>query len=269
MYKDILVHLDGGARDPVRVDTAITLGQRFGARITGLFARLERQGIAAVARRASDAFEAACAQAEQDFTARLGQSGLSFRWWRLSHGESGHVLGETAVCARFHDLTILGQHHDGKDAPEDLGEAVITQSGRPVLFVPAVGDYPTLGDNVMIAWNGGREAARAVRDALPLLRDARVVEVVSVRGAEERGPDQGVPPLGIVDHLGQHGVAVIREVLAGEEVGAMDLLLSRAFDQGADLLVMGGHGGYHLPFLKGAGTRHILRHMTLPVLMSN
>ncbi|HTH15475.1 MAG TPA: universal stress protein, partial [Magnetospirillum sp.] len=75
--------------------------------------------------------------------------------------------------------------------------------------------------------------------------------------------------LSIIDHLSAHGITVTREVLAGEDIGIMDLLLSRAFDQGADLLVMGAHGGYHLPFFKGAGTRHILKHMTLPVLMSH
>ncbi len=75
--------------------------------------------------------------------------------------------------------------------------------------------------------------------------------------------------MNIVDHLAAHGAKVTRELLTGEDIGIMDLMLSRAFDQGADLLVMGAHGGSHLPFGKGAGTRYILDHMTLPVLMAH
>ncbi|MBF0324465.1 MAG: universal stress protein [Alphaproteobacteria bacterium] len=269
MFKDILVHLDGGERDPLRIKAAMVLTKRFGGRLTGLFARLEHQGLAMVAHRGSDAFEAAAAQSERQFAECLAGSGLDSRWWRLAHGEPSHVLAETAVCARFHDLTILGQHHDGKNAPEQLIEQVVVQSGRPVLILPSVGDYPTIGSNALVAWNGGREAARALNDAMALLEGADVVEVVSVRRGEAAVPAAGLPPLSITDHLARHGAKVTREVLAGDDIGVMDLLLSRACDQGADLLVMGALSGEGLPFFKGGGTRHILKHMTLPVLMSH
>lgn len=265
--KDILVHLDGGERDPLRIGTAITLAQRFGGRLTGLFARAEHYAPSVVARRASDAFEAAATVSEQQFAECTKDAGIVARWWRLAHGEPGHVTAETVACARFADLVVLGQHHDGKDAPDDLVEQVILQSGRPALVLPAVGVYPTIGTNVIIGWNGGREATRALHDALPLVQGATTVELLTIR----RPPPQGVtlPPVSITDHLEAHGIKVVREVLAGDDIGIMDLILSRAFDQGADLLVMGAHGGYHLPFFKGQGTRYILKHMTLPVLMAH
>ncbi|MCR6632510.1 MAG: universal stress protein [Magnetospirillum sp.] len=271
MIKDILVHLDGGDRDPLRIGAALNLAKRFGSRLTGLFARSENMPAALVARRASDAYEAAAKHSEEQFQAAAATSGVTVRWWRLAHGETGHVLHETLVASRFHDLVVLGQHHEGKDAPEELVEHIILQSGRPALVLPAVGTYPTIGTNVLVAWNGGREAARALHDAIPLVAGAENVEILTVRGQPAGKPGEGVPlpPLSIHDHLAVHGVAVTREVLAGEDIGVMDLLLSRAFDQGADLLVMGAHGGYHLPFFKGAGTRHILKHMTLPVLMAH
>jgi Universal stress protein family. len=270
MVKDILVHLDGGDRDHVRIVLALAIARRFDGRVTGLFARTEHQRTAMVARRPSDGFEIAAKHSEADFAAAAQGAGVASRWWRLAHGETGHVLHETVVCARFHDLTILGQHHEGKDAPEELVEHIILQSGRPALIVPAVGDYPTVATNALVAWNGGREASRALHDAMPLLEGADCVDVLTVRAqAPQTGGDVPLPPLSIHDHLAAHGVKVSRDVLAGEEIGIMDLLLSRAFDQGADLLVMGAHGGYHLPFFKGAGTRHILKHMTLPVLMSH
>jgi nucleotide-binding universal stress UspA family protein len=268
MYKDILIHLDGGQRDGLRIATALTLARRFGGRLTGLFARAENQGLAVIARRGSEAFEAAAALSERQFAEATAHTGIATRWWRLEHGEQTHVLAETAIAARFHDLVVVGQHHDGKDAPEELIEHLVLQSGRPVLVLPAVDTYPTIATNVMVAWNGGREASRALHDAMPLLEGADQVEIVSVR-AQQPPPDTKLPPLNIIEHLTQHGAKVTREVLAGADIGVMDLLLSRAFDQGCDLLVMGGHGGYNLPFFKGAGTRHILKHMTLPVLMSH
>ena len=268
MYKDILVHLDGGERDGLRIEAALALAGRFGGRLTGLFARLEHQRSAAVARRASEALLAAAAASERQFAAAVATSAVATRWWRLDHGEESHVLAETAIAARFHDLVVAGQHHDGKDAPADLIEQLVTQSGRPVLILPAVGTYPAIGGNAMVAWNGGREATRALHDAMPLLETAETVEIVSVRGHQQAPDGASLPPLSITDHLAQHGTRITREVLAGDDIGIMDLLLSRAFDQGCDLLVMGAYGGYHLPFFKGAGTRHILKHMTLPVLMS-
>jgi len=266
-YRDILVHLDGGDRDPQRIAVGASLVRRFGGRLTGLFARQERYAPSIVAQRASEAFEAAAAESEKQFTAMA--AGLPARFWRLSHGEAGHVLAEVSVCARLADLVVLGQHHDGKAAPPELAERVVLESGRPCLIVPAVGEYPVVGDAVMIAWNGGRESTRALHDSLPFLEVASSVEVVSVRQHPNSGTGVPVPPLSILDHLATHGIRVNREVLAAEDIGIMDLLLSRACDQGSDLLVMGAHSTKTLPFRKGAGTRYVLEHMTLPVLMSH
>ncbi len=269
-YKDILVHLDGGDRDSVRIAAALSLASGWGARLTGLFARSEYHAPAMVARRTSDGFEAAAEKSERQFAEATKGAATPTRWWRLAHGEPGHVLHETLLAARFHDLVVLGQHHDGKDSPAELAEHLIVQSGRPVLVLPAFGDYPTIGTKVLVGWNGGREATRALHDGLPLIQPKAEVEVLTVRDTHPSGHPQ-VPPLSIPDHLTQYGITVTREVLMAEDIGIMDMLLSRAFDQGADLLVMGGHGGNYLPFLasKGAGTRHILRHMTLPVLLAN
>jgi nucleotide-binding universal stress UspA family protein len=268
-FKDILVHLDGGERDATRTAIALGIAGRFGARLTGLFARIDRHGPSVVARRESSSLQGAAEASEQAFTEAATASGVNARFWRLSHGEPGHVLSETAICARFADLVVLGQHQEGDATPAEFVEQLMLQSGRPCLIIPAMGSYPTVGTNVVVAWNGGREATRALHDAMPFIEGATAIEVVTIHSAQRSGPGATVPPVNIRDHLSAHGVTVTREQLAGEDIGVMDLLLSRTFDLGADLLVMGGHGGYHLPFLKGSGTRHILRHMTVPVLMSH
>lgn len=269
MYKDILVHLDGGARDMARLTAALDLTRRFGGRLTALFARQEYYSPAIVARRASEAFENDAAKSEAQFVLATQMAGLPTRWWRLAHGEPAHVVGETVACARFADLVILGQHHDGKHSPDSLIEQVILESGRPVLIWPAVGDFPTLGSNILVGWNASRECSRALHDSLPLLRQAESVEILSVRAPLQtpRETTEALPPLSILDHLrAAHHLNVRREVLAGEQIGVMDLLLSRAFDQGADLLVMGAAGKMSR---RTSGTRHVLQHMTLPVLLAH
>jgi nucleotide-binding universal stress UspA family protein len=74
----------------------------------------------------------------------------------------------------------------------------------------------------------------------------------------------------VTRQLATHGIRAKAEVMLVEDFGIMDMLLNRVTDRGADLLVMGAHGHIGYPFIsRGAGTRYILRHMTVPVLMSN
>jgi nucleotide-binding universal stress UspA family protein len=140
-----------------------------------------------------------------------------------------------------------------------------------VLVIPNTGSFATVGERVAVAWNASKEAARALNDAKPLLRVARSVTVLSLRGPEDADPSSmvEVPKVDIIDHLAACGVEAQFERLAGEHIGKMDMLLSRLCDVGADLVVMGAHGHYGLGLKRGSGTRYVLAHMTVPVLMSN
>jgi nucleotide-binding universal stress UspA family protein len=118
-----------------------------------------------------------------------------------------------------------------------------------------------------VAWNGSREAARAVADALPLLAAAERVSILMVRPE----PDgMGAPPgADVTHHLGRHGVKVepVRIDDAGD-VGA--LLLARCAAAGADVLVMGAYGHSRLrELVLGGATRTVLHETTLPVLLSH
>jgi len=123
---------------------------------------------------------------------------------------------------------------------------------------------------VLIAWDAGVEAARAVRDALPLLRRADTVEVAVFdpeRGRREHGEQPGAD---VALYLARHGVkvSVARQSGADFEVGAQ--ILSRAADTGADLIVMGAYGHSRVrELVLGGVTRTILESMTVPVLMSH
>lgn len=271
--KDILVHLDSSRHTPARVAAAVQIATRMGARLTGLFAQADADRMAAVARRPSEHFRVAASEAAALFADMTVSAGLATRWWQMPHGEPGITVAEFAFCARYFDLVVMGQTDPKEDlVPDEMVEQVIVNCARPVLVLPHAGTYATIGERVMVAWNAGKESCRAVHDSLPLLQAAGAVTVLSMR---PRAADANVaaiaalPQVDILDHLRANGVAAEGEHLPDENIGKMDMLLSRACDLGADLLVMGAHGQYGLMGLRGSGTRYVLKHMTLPVLMSN
>ena len=147
---------------------------------------------------------------------------------------------------------------------------VLLACGRPVLFVPYAGRFAQVGKRVLIAWNASREAARAVGDALPLLARADTVDVVAF-DPDSTASDHGeVPGADIGLFLARHGVkvSVARQSGTGIDVGAQ--ILSRAADNGSDLIVMGGYGHARLrEFVLGGATRTLLESMTVLVLMSH
>ena len=265
--KDILVHIDSSERARMRIDVAVDLAKRFGARLTGLFAQIDGHQAAAAARVASDGLKQA--QSEGEILFNSATKGMDTRFWTLPHGEPNFVSAEIMFCARFFDLTVLGQNDPKSNATaDDMVEQTVLNCGRPVLVVPYSGNYVSIANRIVVAWNAGREATRAVHDSIDLLTQAKAVSVLSMR-AHDDTTGQNMPPVNIVDHLNRLGIAADGEFLPDKEIGKMDMLLSRSFDLGADLLVMGAHGQYGLSRLRGSGTRYILKHMTLPVLMSH
>ncbi|WP_448208254.1 universal stress protein [Azospirillum sp. sgz302134] len=274
-YTNLLVHLDDSERCEERLNLALTLAQSHGATLTGLFAQSETAGVGVVARRASPALVQAAERVKEVFEGKAREAGVTTRWWQLSHGEYGHVMSETVICCRYVDLAIFGQHDSKGDnrVPPDLIEEVVLNSGRPILVVPHAGSFNQFAERPVIAWNGSREAARAVNDALPLLKQAKSVLLLAFHVQSGAGEGGNVPQVDILEHLASHGVKASQERLTISTMTPMDAALSRASDHGADLLVMGGFGGYGgslFPlFGRGSNTRQILRQMTLPVLLSH
>src|SRR5262249_16615355 len=153
---------------------------------------------------------------------------------------------------------------------DDLPERLILGAGRPVLVVPYAGRFERIGERVLLAWNASREATRAANDALALLERATKVTVLSVN--PRRGPTghRDIPGADIALHLARHGVRCEASSITTDEVGLDDMLLSQAADSDADLIVMGGYGHSRLgELVLGGATRHILRQITVPVLMSH
>ncbi len=273
-YKHLLVHVDGGSRAADRLDVAVALAARLGARLTGLFAELHSLGPSLVARRSPQNMAEASRSARALFEAKSSAAPVVAEWWELPPGEYGEVVPQAAACCRYADLAILGQHEgEGAAVPEDFVQEVALGSGRPVLVVPAFGRHAGVGRRVLVAWNGSREAARALNDAIPLMRGAEAVVVLAFVQPEAGARPGRMPPLNIAAHLADHGIAVQYERLTEEEVpgqdepGVVHALLNKGYEMQADLTVMGLARG--LPFVRTSGARAILRSMTSPLLLSS
>jgi nucleotide-binding universal stress UspA family protein len=213
--------------------------------------------------------EKAAKAAAAAFDALAKRNGLSVETHVITSTAAGAADAFGRMGRRF-DLSIAAQADPDDTAPvEDMIiEAALFQSGRPVIVVPYIHKGGLQLDRVMVCWDGGRAAARAVGDAMPLLARAKAVDVVTVTG--EQGKWDSVPGVDMGHHLARHRlkVDVKRIAPAGNDVEAM--LLSYAADISADMIVMGGYGHSRLrEFILGGVTRSMLKSMTVPCLMSH
>ena len=275
-YRSILVHLDESERARTRLDLALHVAQRHGALVSALFApgvlvhdadRLFAFDTEYWTRRQRDTEEQR-RTLEHYFSSRLSEANLNGKWRTVA----GNAQHELLMHARFADLIVLGQS-DPNDPHASLGnrfQARVTLSaGRPVLWVPHVGAFPTVGERVAVAWDAGQSATRALFDALPFMRLAKQTEIVTftpVYKDRDRVPGADI---GLV--LARHGIDVKvtpLHPLPMDSVG--DGLLSRVENTGSDLLVMGAYGHARWKELVlGGVTQTVLGGMSMPVLMSH
>lgn len=269
----ILVHVDETGLSAGVVEAACTLAGDHDAHLTGLAvdSTVQIPGYAAVEIPDSVLEIIAARQAEalakkrDAFDGIVARAGLTDRSeWSAVKGLSRDVL---PLRSRYADLTVLTQIDSRRESSEsDRIAEFVLESGRPALVIPYIGAPDHIGRTVLIAWNGSREAARAVADAMPLLERADSVEVLAV---EPRGIGDS-PGADIARHLAGHGVKAEARAISGIEVNTGDAILNRAADTGADLIVMGAYGHSRIRELViGGVTRHIMEHMTVPVLFSH
>ena len=204
--------------------------------------------------------------AERRFRETLHLDGIEGDWHLLEQGEAAELI----ALAKAADLVVVGQHLPEATGAEFQPEQIVVACGRPLLVLPYACTFSSVGKRVLVAWDGSREATRAVHDALPLIAAADAVTVVSVAGHERGLERQHAAFDRIVRHLERHGLAVRKEEDVQAGLSVCDLLLSRANDLEADLIVAGAY--HHSQFREavlGGVSRELLDHMTVPVLMSH
>lgn len=276
-HAQLLVHLDALPQAQLRLEAARQLGQAQGAAVTALYAVMSSfvelpfspeigPGIAASLQDIDDQQRQLARNA---FDRALATPGAPVEWAEI---RSDPMMAAFAQQALYADLLVLGQHDpasaSSSGVPPDFAEYVMAMSGKPALIVPYAGLLPAvIGDTVAIAWKPSREAARAVSAAMPLLRRARRVVILSWSGDEERVAGKR---LDLQGYLGLNGVEAEWQEQGSEPSALGELLLSRCCDLGADLLVMGCYGHSRArEWVLGGTSRTVLASMTLPVLMAH
>lgn len=168
---------------------------------------------------------------------------------------------------RLHDLCILDSEPQALDVDRDLIEAALLDSGRPLIVVPPEFEIFKAG-HVVIAWDGSAKAARALFDALPILRAAETVDVVQVEG--EKDLTSIVPGSALAAHLLAHKVKIIAKTIGARDGDVAEALRQYADQSGADLLVMGGFAHARIrQLLLGGVTQSLLRHCPIPLFLSH
>lgn len=180
---------------------------------------------------------------------------------------SGSLDEIFAGYARLHDLTVIGGAR-GDNGSEAILNAALFASGRPLIRVPGEEQARFALDRIMVAWDGGVAASRAVADAMPVLRQAKHVQVVRI--TDDARAEAHVPSIDLARHLTRNGVKVEVHDASRDGASIGRALLREAGRMEADLLVMGGYGHSRLrETILGGATRSILEEARLPVLLSH
>lgn len=271
---DLLVHVNESKSADSRIEAAVALAMDHDAHVTGLGVRMSVEtptyALAAippdvlveVERRETTSMAAARAV----FESIVKHAGWSERSSWVE--DAGGIVDTVSRNARFADLTVIGQQpsRESMDAYIDLPDDFVLHSGRPVLVIPEIGVSRPIGKRVVVAWNGGREAARAVADAMPILERAEAVEVFSIEPKDM----EDMPGSDMARHLARHGVTATAKRSVAHNIDASDVLLNFVADENMDLIVMGAYGHSRMrEVILGGMTRDILTRMTVPVLMSH
>ena len=277
MFRNILVHVpsERPVRPVIEVAVALAMAHRphldavaIGYELMSGAGMIVEGGSAAVAavmeveqERAQERADAAISVFEVE--AKLAKIDYGVRSFAAIPAEAGETIG---ALARLYDMTIVLQPNSSNSSYDnDIPQAILFNSGGPMLMVPYIHKGPLDTHHIGIAWDGSRLAARALRDAMPFLTGAKAVTVIAINEeAGEASSDQ------LVGHLARRGIAARVQRLAAERSDVQGAILSIAAESNMGLLVMGGYGHSRLQErILGGVTRGMFELTTVPVLMSH
>jgi nucleotide-binding universal stress UspA family protein len=277
--KTILVYLPSERKAAPTLDSVLRIASPRNAHVRGLhlipdlpvYAEFPAEVSPDVMERLAKAGKDAAAAARNVFEETFKAAPVTHEWHEFT---ASYRLGIDLIAeqGRTADLIVCGKaSEDIPDAWDVFAETAILNCGRPVLIVPSARAPETIGNHVVIAWNGTREAARAVFDSLDLIRDAATVRAITFIEHEMQRPAAEAQGASVIAALARHDIRASFDIsFLGGSVSAGDGILSRLLDEGCDLLIMGGYGHSRLrEMIFGGVSREILRETWVPTLVSH
>lgn len=275
-FKTILVHLDDSRRAGDRLRFATTIAAISQAHVAALrvlpplppYGGMSAEGGVLAMKLMQEARKAGIEQARARFEEEARRTGYPVEL-RMANGDPAAVMG---LHGRYADLVIAGQADpdDGLSMAPDFVARLVMNLPKALLVLPYAGTPPTQARRILIAWDGSREAARAVNNALPFLSAAQDIRVVSYNGRENPEEFAGEPGADLALYLARHGLNIKVEQRTSPDRDIGGRLLSEAADLDSDLIVMGAYSHSRAyEFVMGGVTRTVLEAMTVPVFMAH
>jgi len=278
-FKNILLHMDPSDRCEERMGVAGKLAISHDATVTGLYVIPEPfyPMYAEASYFPEDILDNMekeekenCKIAEQKFREFAAAQNIKSEW----HSEQGPLAETVCKHARYADLSLLGKGsmEEPTSYPDPfLAEDVVMRSGRPVLVIPNSGHFEELGKRILVCWNASRESVRAVNDAMPFLVAADKVTVLVVNPDKPASGDHGdIPSADIAHYLARHGVKVEAASTHTDQSDVGEIILSRAFDVDADMIVAGAYGHSRTrEWILGGVTKTLIHETPVPAFLSH
>jgi nucleotide-binding universal stress UspA family protein len=274
MFKDIAVLLPVDRPAGALIDCAASVAGLFEAHLDGIACVYQGMNPMVAPEAAAIVVSAQYQAGVEQAAIVLDQFEVAMRRLGISHhARSTFDVSYAATrmlteMSRLHDLNIVAQPDRSNPSQTDfLSGEVLFGSGRPMLMIPYIHRGTFRSDRVLICWDGGMQAARAVHNSMPFLRKARTIEVVTVNENEGAGAASSAA---LIDHLARHDLSARPDRITAGTSNIHNAILSMAADSETDLIVMGGYGHSRLrEFILGGTTRGIFESLTIPALISH
>ncbi len=275
-YKTILACLTTEEASSHIMPIACSISERFQAHLVGIHtleAIVPYPGIALhtdhpLFKEFNDQAKAEDARIENVFSSYVSDKSFTSEWRSLK-ARSWRASDQLVQSAFRADLIIVAQSDREHERVDQFGvqNDLIINSGRPVLLVPPENSETKLGSRILLAWNATKESAVATQNALPFLRAAEAVTILTVSSAQPYAIETDVEGHEVAKYLSRHSVNAEVKHIKQTEPSVGEQILKEAKVGGYDLIAMGafGHSRLHSYFF-GDASRYLLEKTELPIL---